>query len=103
LYSIRIAPTCSPPFLKLLATNVPFVVEKFCRIIDNHFYILGIELMHAAQAIDLRKQKNPMLALGKQTKPLFQQYRKIVPFLDEDNPFALYFRKSAQFLKMYGK
>lgn len=86
-----------------VATNAPFVVEKLRRIIDNHFHILGIELMHAAQAIDLRKQKNPMLTLGKQTKPLFQQYRKIVPFLDKDRPFTPYFRKSAQFLKRYGK
>jgi histidine ammonia-lyase len=86
-----------------VATNAPFVVEKLRRIIDNHFHILGIELMHAAQAIDLRKQKNPMLTLGKQTKPLFRQYRKIVPFLDNDRPFTPYFRKSARFLKMYGK
>jgi histidine ammonia-lyase len=86
-----------------VATNAPFVVEKLRRIIDNHFHILGIELMHAAQAIDLRKQENSMLTLGKQTELLFQQYRKIVPFLDKDRPFTPYFRKSARFLKTYGK
>jgi len=44
-----------------------------------------------------------LLTLGKQTKPLLQQYGKIVPFLDINRPFSHYFRKSARFLKTYGK
>lgn len=66
------------------ATNAPYVVEKTARIIDNAFYILGIEAMHGAQAIDLRKPEG----MGKGSKILYDAIRARVPFLDKDRPLT---------------
>src|SRR5699024_3930628 len=62
------------------ASNAVTALEKGFKIVDNLRYILGIELMHAAQAVDLRGNYK----LGRKTGPAFHAYRKIVPFLDKD-------------------
>lgn len=84
-----------------IATNAPFVVQKFITQLDNFYQILAIELIHAAQAIDLRKQKNPSLKLSKTTQKLYDDYRKIVKFMDTDRALSDDFRNSANFLKQY--
>ncbi len=66
------------------ATNAPFVVEKTRKIIDNAFYILGIEALHAAQAVDLR----PEITLGRGSRMLYDALRMAVPFLDKDRPLS---------------
>lgn len=66
------------------ATNAPYVVEKTGKIIDNAFYILGIEAMHGAQAIDLRKPES----MGAGSKVLFEAIRQRIPFLDKDRPLT---------------
>jgi len=45
-------------------TNAPRTVQRVRTQIDTLYYILGIEMMHAAQAIDLRWQKNPNFKLS---------------------------------------
>ena len=57
--------------------------------------------MHAAQAIDLRLQKDKNLKLSKKTKRLYEKYREIVKFVDVDRPYTDDFRNSAKFLKSY--
>lgn len=84
-----------------VATNAPFVMQKFSKQIENFYSILGMELIHAAQAIDLRMQQNPNLKLSAQTKKLYEQYRKVVKFMDTDRPLTGDFRNSAKFLKEY--
>lgn len=84
-----------------VATNAPFVMQKFQKQIENFYYILGMELIHAAQAIDLRMQKDPNLKLSKQTKKLYDEYRKVVKFMDTDRVLTDDFRNSAKFLKEY--
>ncbi|MDO5045399.1 HAL/PAL/TAL family ammonia-lyase [Campylobacter sp.] len=84
-----------------VATNAPFVMQKFQKQIDNFYYIMGMELIHAAQAIDLRMQKNPNLKLSKTTKKLYDEYRKIVKFLEVDRVLTDDFRSSAKFLREY--
>lgn len=84
-----------------VATNAPFVVQKFMQQIDNFYEILGIELIHAAQAIDLRKQQNPHLKLSQTTQKLYDEYRKVVKFMQIDRPLSDDFRNSAKFLKNY--
>ncbi|CZE46289.1 HAL/PAL/TAL family ammonia-lyase [Campylobacter geochelonis] len=84
-----------------VATNAPYVVQKFQKQIDNYYHILGMELMHAAQAIDLRLQKDPNLKLSKTTKKFYDEYRKVVKFVDVDRPYTDDFRNSAVFLKNY--
>ena len=48
---------------------------------DNCFAVLGIEMMAAAQALDIRKGK-----LGKGTEIAHRVIRKYVDYLDEDRP-----------------
>jgi histidine ammonia-lyase len=45
-------------------TNAPRTVQRIRTQIDTLSYILGSEMMHAAQAIDLRWQKNPNFKLS---------------------------------------
>lgn len=84
-----------------VATNAPFVMQKFSKQIENFYSILGMELIHAAQAIDLRMQQNSNLKLSAQTKKLYDEYRKVVKFMDTDRPLTDDFRNSAKFLKEY--
>lgn len=84
-----------------VATNAPFVVKKFQSQLENFYSILGIELLHAAQAIDLRKEKNPNLKLSKTTQKLYDEYRKVVKFMQIDRPLSDDFKHSANFLKYY--
>lgn len=84
------------------ATNGPYVMEKTLKIIENAFYILGIEAMHAAQAIDLRSwlrpdqvldlaaisEMEPRLALGEGSYRLYQDIRNKIPFLQKDRPLT---------------
>lgn len=82
-----------------LSTNAPVTVERVRTQIDNLYYILGMEMMHAAQAIDLRFQKNPSLKLSRVTKGFFEQYRQIVPFMGSDRVLTYDIQKSYSFLK----
>lgn len=84
-----------------IATNAPMVIIKLQKQLDNYYHILGMELMHAAQAIDLRKAKNPNLKLSKTTQKLYDEYRKIIKFVDVDRPYTDDFKNSAKFLKTY--
>ena len=84
-----------------VGTNAPFVMQKFSKQIENFYSILGMELIHAAQAIDLRMQQNKDLKLSAQTKKLYDEYRKVVKFMDTDRPLTDDFRNSAKFLKEY--
>lgn len=84
-----------------IATNAPLAAIKLQKQIDNFYYILGMELLHAAQAIDLRMKEDPNLKLSVKTKKLFEQYRKQVEFLQVDRSLTEDFRKSYDFLKNY--
>jgi histidine ammonia-lyase len=82
------------------ASNAPIVVQRVSGIVDNLYYILGMELMHAAQAVDLRKMlKSPDLKLGRATEALYASYRAEVPFLAEDRTLTLDIRTSYEFAK----
>ncbi|SNS89719.1 histidine ammonia-lyase [Anaerovirgula multivorans] len=77
------------------ANNSPFVVRKTAKIIDNLYYILGIEAMHAAQAIDLRKATK----LGKGTKVAYEILRTEIPFLDKDRNLSIDIKKAYNIIK----
>ena len=80
------------------ATNAPAVLARTCQMIDNLYYILGMELMHASQAVDLRTQAHPHFQLGSGTRELYEAYRKEVPFLDKDRPLSKDIEISHDFL-----
>jgi histidine ammonia-lyase len=53
---------------------------KLGQIIENSAIIFGIEMLIAAQAIDL----NSPLRLSPTTKKVYKELRKLIPFLEED-------------------
>jgi histidine ammonia-lyase len=67
-----------------VSSNAPVVAQRTVQLVDNLHYMLGIELMHAAQAIDLRRQQDPALSMGRGTSATLAAFRAQVPFLDHD-------------------
>ncbi len=62
------------------STNAAYVVQKSRKILDNLRYILAIELLHAAQALDYRRDKK----FGKGTKAAYEEVRNVIEFYDYD-------------------
>ena len=81
-----------------VSSNAPLVVDHVRRMVDNLYYIVGMELMHAAQAVDLRRRATSSLVLGRETSALHAAYRAVVPFLDRDRPLTDDIKKSHDFL-----
>jgi histidine ammonia-lyase len=61
-------------------TNAPFVVQKLRRITDTLKYIFGLEIIHYAQAMDLREGKH----FGTYTKAAKDAFRKKLDVYDYD-------------------
>jgi histidine ammonia-lyase len=80
------------------ATNSVDAAARLRRIVEDLYYVVGIELMHAAQAIDLRRRGDPALQLGRGTGALYAAFRRVVPFLDRDRPLTPDIAASARFL-----
>ena len=53
---------------------------KLVRIIDNTHRVLAIELLNAAQALDLRRPLKSSPAL----EDMHAEYRRVVPFVEND-------------------
>lgn len=62
------------------ASNLPTAANKAVRILDNLRYLVGMEAMYAAQAVDLREG----IHLGKGTRRAYEVIRSEIPFLNED-------------------
>ncbi len=56
--------------------------RKMQQILDNAWYVVAIELMCGAQAVEFRKP----LKLGKGTAVAYELIREVVPKLEEDRP-----------------
>ncbi|WP_375559770.1 histidine ammonia-lyase [Bernardetia sp. OM2101] len=84
-----------------VATNAPRVVHRVRQSVDNMYYILAIELMHAAQAIDLRLQKNPDLKLSPTTQKFWKAFREKVPFMEVDRALTPDIKNAYDFVKSY--
>ena len=67
---------------------------KLHKIIDNLKIIAAIELMNAAQGIDFRRplKSSPLI------ENIMQEYRKVVPFVEEDVVMEEYIKKTLNFL-----
>ena len=76
-------------------TNSPHVVQRTRQILDNLRYILAIEMIHAAQALDYRKG----MPLGTVTEKAFKFVRESIPFYDKDRPLTTDIRKAYEILK----
>jgi histidine ammonia-lyase len=84
-----------------VATNAPEVVRRVQKQIDNSYALLGVELIHGAQAIDLRRAKQKEFTLAPATAKLHDAVRRKVAFLDQDRPLTPDFRAAAEVLRSY--
>lgn len=66
---------------------------KLCQIVENSEYIFAIELLIAAQAIEL----NEGLRLSPITQKIFDEFRKNIPFLEKDREMSADIEKSRGF------
>lgn len=78
-----------------LDSHAPLSVANLGRILDNLYWMSSIQLLHAAQAVDLRKPGQ----LGAGTKALFEDYRQGVPFVAADRIYSNDFSTGYRFLK----
>ncbi|MGQ2951805.1 MAG: HAL/PAL/TAL family ammonia-lyase [Agrobacterium sp.] len=78
-----------------LDSHAPLSVTNLGRILDNLYWMSSIQLLHAAQAVDLRKPGQ----LGAGTKALFEDYRRNVPFVAVDRIYTNDFSTGYRFLK----
>lgn len=63
-----------------ISTNGPLVMQKHRQILDDLFYILAVEVIHAAQAMDLRKDH-----YGAGTTAALARVRQVVDFYGSDD------------------
>lgn len=83
------------------ATNSLLVVQHLTKIVEDLYQIMGFELLHASQAIDLKKLQAPQLKFGKSTIALYSDFRKIVPFLQKDRELTPDIKKAYAFMSQY--
>ncbi len=79
------------------ATHSQLAVSHMQQILDNLYLLSSFQLLHAAQAVDLREG----FTLGEQTRALHQAYRQVVPFVEQDRPFTPDIRQGAVFLESW--
>jgi histidine ammonia-lyase len=84
-----------------VATNAPVVAQRLREQIDAGYQLLGVELVHAAQALDLRRARQPLWQLSPATAALHAALRERVAFLDRDRALTADFRAAAELLRSY--
>ena len=62
------------------SSNLPLAAMRSLKIVDNLRYMLAMELMHGAQATDMRGD----VALGRVTGAVKAAFRQVIPYLSED-------------------
>ena len=70
---------------------------KLWKVVQNTERILAIELMNSAQALEFRRP----LKSSKAIEAIFNEYRKIVPFVDNDTVMYPHIATSVKFLNEY--
>ena len=70
---------------------------KLWKVVQNSERVLAIELMNAAQALEFRR---PMRS-SETVEAIFEAYRKVVPFVDNDTVMFPHIASSVKFLNEY--
>lgn len=70
---------------------------KLYKVVLNTERVLAIELFNAAQALEFRRPLKSSAAIEK----IFDEYRKIVPFIVNDEVMYPHIRHSVEFLRAY--
>lgn len=52
--------------------------------VENLYELASVQLLHAAQAVDLRERLRPDFHLGRKTSALHAAYRDLVRFVEKD-------------------
>ena len=68
---------------------------KLLKVVENTTQVLGIELFNAAQALEFRRPLKTSAFL----ENIVENYRKIVPFVDNDTVMYSLMQKTTEFLK----
>ncbi len=71
---------------------------KLVRVIDNCEEVLAIELFNAAQALDFRHQTSGKKS-SEEIEGIFDAYRKVVPFIGDDQYMHPLIMKSIEFIR----
>lgn len=79
-------------------TNLPMIAERAGKLLDNLRYLAGMELLYAAQAVDLRKQRGE-ISLGTVTGRAYEAFREVIPFLKEDRNMNLEIQNAYEFIR----
>ncbi|MBV7483864.1 aromatic amino acid lyase [Bordetella sp. BOR01] len=82
-----------------VATNAPLAAQRVWQQVQRLRTLLGIELIHAAQAVDLRTRADPQRPIGKGTGALLDAFRAQVAFLSEDRRLADDIARADRFLE----
>ncbi|GLS82881.1 HAL/PAL/TAL family ammonia-lyase [Paraferrimonas haliotis] len=82
-------------------TNMRLAADNLIEMTHNLYAMYSVELMHSAQAIDLRRMKNPNLKLGKATGELYNAYRAKVKFVSQDRPYTPDFAAGTKLIEQY--
>jgi histidine ammonia-lyase len=67
-----------------VGTNAPTTGRRVAAQISRLTMLLAVELMHAAQAVDLRQEQQPSRTMGIGTQALWRDFRQVVPHLGQD-------------------
>ena len=70
---------------------------KCYRVVENIEKILAIELMNAAQALEFRRPLKSSAIL----ENLMGEYRKVVPFIEEDEVMYTHIKNSVNFIREF--
>ena len=68
---------------------------KLARVVLNVERVLAIELMNAAQALEFRRPAHSSATIEK----MVADYRRVVPFIDNDEVMYPHIESSIQFLR----
>ena len=68
---------------------------KLIRVVRNTERILAIELLNAAQALEFRRPKRS----SQFVEHIWEEYRKCVPFVDDDCVMYPYIAASVEFIR----
>jgi histidine ammonia-lyase len=83
------------------ATNSLLVAQHLTKIVKNLYQIMGFELLHASQAVDLKRLQQPSLNFGQATNKMYSAFRQEVPFLKKDRELTPDIRKAYKFIEQY--
>ncbi|MEF9942759.1 MAG: aromatic amino acid ammonia-lyase [Burkholderiaceae bacterium] len=84
-----------------IGTNNDAAARRLHQVADNLAAIYGLEMLHAAQAIDLRLAQTPAPTLSKSTQAMHRAYREKVAFVKQDRIFTPDIAASTRFVQTY--